>query len=244
MAEERLSEEEPMHPFRARHITVRYPRSTTSQYTLDCLLPEIQEELPGWTVLASSGSSSPSSDAALDDDSDQQQQLGAVQWCDYDLINWDFLKLFPRETLVNAYPIRKALIRKNYLVQTAERYGAKHGEPLSGWERLGMPRAFAFTLGFADELDELWADELWDLAQLMAVHPQKLWILKPALADKAQGIRIFRDSEQLAHIFSSFENFHDAPEQHHILHQTWVPASQMRHWIIQVSSSLPQYPPA
>jgi len=224
-----------MQPFRARQITVSYPRGKTSEYTLDCLVPAIQEALPGWTVDVSSGSSSPSSDAAVDDDSDQQQQqLGAVQWCDYDLIHWDFLKLFPRDTLVNAYPIRKALIRKNYLVQTAERYGAKHGQPLSGWERLGMPRTFAFALGFADELEELWADELWELAQLMAAHPHKLWILKPALADKAQGIRIFRHVQQLANILISFERVdHPLEQPNHLLHQTCVPVSQMRHWIIQ-----------
>ncbi|WAR53574.1 hypothetical protein PtB15_3B82 [Puccinia triticina] len=244
--------EEHGHAFRAGHITVCYPSGQANEYTLGCLIPAIEQELPGWTIDSSISHLGPAS------------RPGSVQWSDYDQINWAALKSFPQETLFNAYPIRKALIRKNYLIKAVEAYAVKK-KPTSvdeaGWHAITIPKSYPFTLSFSDELDELWADELYELAEelntnvpLEGKHPKKVWILKPALADKAQGIRLFRSREELYDIFTEFERLEELLEEqsqeindqqqddqgaNDEQRQTWVSVSQMRDWIIQEYVSNP-----
>ncbi|OAV91566.1 hypothetical protein PTTG_27918 [Puccinia triticina 1-1 BBBD Race 1] len=83
-------------------------------------------------------------------------------------------------------------------------------------------------------------------------HPKKVWILKPAVADKAQGIRLFRSREELYEIFTDFERLEELEESQELddpqkedtgvndeRRQTWVSVSQMRDWIIQEYVSNP-----
>ncbi|KAA1076187.1 hypothetical protein PGT21_035578 [Puccinia graminis f. sp. tritici] len=248
--------EEPDYPFRAGHITVSYPPGPANEYTLGCLLPAIEHGLPEWTILVDHKTS----------DLGPAGRLGSVQWSDYDHIEWAALKAFPHQTLFNAYPIRKALIRKNYLIKAVEAYAVKNKlgqDDDAGLQAIPIPKSYPFTLSFSDELDELWADELYELAGELSSnelsdnndpHPIKLWILKPALADKAQGIRLFRSREELYEIFSEFERLEELLEEQSQepddqqqadqeakveQHQTWVSVSQMRDWIIQEYISNP-----
>lgn len=72
---------------------------------------------------------------------------------------------------------------------------------------------------FADELDELLMDELYDLDELMsAPEPEegggKRWfILKPGMSDKGQGIRLFSSREELEEIFAEMESDSEDEEE-------------------------------
>lgn len=49
--------------------------------------------------------------------------------------------------------------------------------------KTAWPRTYEIEISFADELDELFADELWELGEELG-DTQKWWILKP-LSDMA-----------------------------------------------------------
>jgi hypothetical protein len=145
------------------------------------------------------------------------------------------------------------------LIKAVEAYAVKNkagADDEAGLQAISIPKSYPFTLSFSDELDELWADELYELAGELSTneltdegtHPT-LWILKPALADKAQGIRLFRSRDELYAIFTEFERLEELLEEQaqelddrqqadqeakDEQHQTWVSVSQMRDWIIQV----------
>ncbi|PLW07591.1 hypothetical protein PCASD_22268 [Puccinia coronata f. sp. avenae] len=242
------------HPFRAKQISVCYPSGPSSGYMLGCLLPAITQELPHWTL----GVAHPTSGPGHSEDA-PHLEIGSIQWSDYDYIQWDFIKSFPRHTLFNAYPIRKALIRKNYLIKAVESYAIKNNVRLE--DGIAVPKSYTFALSFPDELDELWADELYDLSEDLNSNnggsDKKVWILKPALADKGQGIRLFRTKDELYAIFEQLEEDEESHNQSHSsdeeageeedtsYHQkTWVPVSQMRDWIIQeyISNPLLRHP--
>lgn len=112
-----------------------------------------------------------------------------------------------------------------------------------------------FNLSFADELDELLQDDLYDVALSFEDNENKedetqhkWWILKAALADKGNGIRLFSTREQLEAIFDEFEQSSSEEEEEDeedeegtngrslgYSSDTRVNASQMREWVIQVS---------
>lgn len=125
-----------------------------------------------------------------------------------------------------------------------------------------MPQTWTFEIAHADELDELFYDELYELGQALdddAEAKQRTWILKPAMSDKAQGIRLFRTRQQLQKIMESFEDDEgetsDEDEEHqesransnsHATEQsdkdrsgTRVSLSHMRDWVIQVGAPRP-----
>ena len=51
----------------------------------------------------------------------------------------------------------------------------------------------------------MWADELWDLGDVLD-QGDKWMILKPGMADRGMGIRIFHTKEELESIFQEFED--------------------------------------
>lgn len=68
-------------------------------------------------------------------------------------------------------------------------------------------------------MDELFYDELYEVSEALEAQPasngddaekgqgkRKWWILKPAMTDKGQGIRLFDNKEALQDIFNSFED--------------------------------------
>ena len=140
---------------------------------------------------------------------------------DYDLIPFDEVhpaagKAVAERCSLSSYPIRKALIRKHYLSSSVHAHAVKTRDrrPVQGSETSRraarrdpldyLPPTWSVELQFADDLDELLIDELYDLkeqldAQEMASastadHPtsptrRKWWILKAAMADGGNGIR-------------------------------------------------------
>lgn len=158
-----------------------------------------------------------------------------LQWSTYDVIDHEITLLNPSSALSSSYIIRKALIRKHFLHRCIHSYITKYPNSILS---SSVPRTWDLEISFADELDELWADELWDLSEeLDSNSTGKWWILKPGMADRGMGIRLFNSKESLQDIFESFEGDSDAegdssgePEDD----DTNVVTSQLRHFVIQV----------
>lgn len=97
------------------------------------------------------------------------------QWSTYDEIDHE-LTLMKRDTLLaSSYSFRKALIRKHFLSRIIKSYFTKNPESILTW---ACPRTFELEISFADELDEMWTDELWELG-LELEAGTSWWILKP-----------------------------------------------------------------
>lgn len=149
------------------------------------------------------------------------------------------------------------MIRKSNLAHTIALFLSKNPDsPL----RQAAPKTFHFTCSFADEIDELLMDDLYEVDQSFAEAeengaPLKWWILKAALADKGNGIRLFSDRETLEEVFREFEPESDDEEDEEDEDEddegangapgevtraamfgadTRVDATQLREWVIQV----------
>lgn len=72
---------------------------------------------------------------------------------------------------------------------------------------------------------------------------EKLWILKPSMSDKGQGIRIFKTLDQLQEIFNSFEENDENEEDEEGVDEedNGIILSQLRHFIVQEYKSNPCY---
>jgi tubulin---tyrosine ligase len=114
------------------------------------------------------------------------------------------------------------------LSRCIQSYLTKHDQsPL----KQAIPRTWDLEISYADELDEMWSDELWDLGHELN-DPQKWWILKPGMADRGMGIRLFNNKAALQRIFEEFEGNSDDEDTES--NPTTVMTSQLRHFVIQV----------
>lgn len=150
---------------------------------------------------------------------------------DYDLLPFDALA--SQKSICSSYYIRKALIRKHYLAHSLHAFGVKRGTPLAI-----APRTWALDIQFADELDELLADDLFDVRDALTANESSdnpTWfILKPGMADQGNGIRLFSSLTQLETIFHEMEeNMSDEEDN------DGVYASQLRHFVLQEYISAP-----
>ncbi|WWD20428.1 hypothetical protein CI109_104904 [Kwoniella shandongensis] len=142
-----------------------------------------------------------------------EDQPPALQWADYDLLSFDLPHSNPTEYLISSYIYRKALIRKHQLHSTITSYLAKcqHRGVKSVLADGGVPKGWTVDIQFADELDEILMDDLYELADGMRENEDKeerdrrWWILKPGFADRAQGIRMFSTEDELRAVFEEFE---------------------------------------
>ncbi|KAI0274711.1 tubulin-tyrosine ligase [Gloeopeniophorella convolvens] len=165
-----------------------------------------------------------------------------LQWSTYDEINHALAHSDTNRVLSSSYVIRKALIRKHFLSRCLHSYLTKHPDSVL---RVAVPRTWDIEISFADELDELWADELWELSNdLESAKPSqdsRWWILKPGMADRGQGIRLFDSKESLQRILEEFEESDDdendsgdgASPDADSTNDTSVVISQLRHFVIQ-----------
>lgn len=152
-----------------------------------------------------------------------------LQWATYDNIDHSLTASEPRRVLSSSYTIRKALIRKHFLARCIRAYVLKHPESIL---LKSVPRTWDIDISCVDELDELWFDELWELGNELEISPQKWYILKPGMADRGMGIRLFNSKDTLYEIFQEFEECSDDEDD-----GTLVLTSQLRHFVIQVSDS-------
>ncbi|KAG1755124.1 tubulin-tyrosine ligase family-domain-containing protein [Suillus paluster] len=152
--------------------------------------------------------------------------LRLLQWSTYDAIDHDLTHRNPDHVLSSSYTIRKALIRKHYLARCIHSYLTKH---LDSVLKDAVPRTWDLEISYADELDEMWSDQLWDLGNEIDSSSQ-WWILKPGMADRGMGIRLFNSKDSLYQIFEEFEEYSEDEDQ---TNDTSVIISQLRHFVIQ-----------
>ncbi|KAI9062970.1 tubulin-tyrosine ligase [Trametes sanguinea] len=160
-----------------------------------------------------------------------------LQWATYDALEHDLTFSHPpgSKVLSSSYVIRKALIRKHYLSRCVHNYLIKHPGSILAW---GVPRTWELEISFADELDELWGDDLYDVSdEIDKQDPSKWWILKPGMADRGNGLRLFHTKEELQEIFEEFEQDDSDNEGEEGADDgrkdTAVVTSQLRHFVIQ-----------
>ncbi|RDW88902.1 hypothetical protein BP6252_00934 [Coleophoma cylindrospora] len=109
--------------------------------------------------------------------------------------------------LVNAYIIRKALIRKHYLSTTAFNWITKNPSSILS---TNIKPACEFELDYAEFLDDALV-EAWELQTAFQknegrdAEDREWWILKPGMSDRGQGIRLFSTEEELQTIFEEWE---------------------------------------
>ena len=165
-----------------------------------------------------------------------------IQWSSYDEIDHGLIHSDHPTVLSSAYVIRKALIRKHFLSRCIHAYLTKHpGSVL----HTAVPQTWDIDIAFADDLDDLWADELWDLSVILDRPPEtdhdRWWILKPGMADRGMGIRVFNSKETLRRILEDFDDScsdEDGDGDAAVDETVWntsVAISQLRHFVIQAS---------
>ncbi|PCH33551.1 tubulin-tyrosine ligase [Wolfiporia cocos MD-104 SS10] len=195
----------------------------------------------------------PHIEASLSDDQLSSTQ-NLLQWSTYDSIDHDLTYSATSDTkrLSSCYTIRKALIRKHFLSRCIQNYITKRGDSLL---KVAVPRTWDIELSFADELDEMWSDDLYDLGQELDLEDvNKWWMLKPGMADRGMGIRLFHTKDDLTKIFEDFEQNESDEETEefeqngsddktedaaHEESATAVVTSQLRHFVIQEYLSAP-----
>lgn len=131
-----------------------------------------------------------------------------LQFSDYESLDFESALQHPKTSLVCAYVIRKALIRKHYLSNTISTWLVKHED--SALAKHFQP-CVHFELDYAEFLDDALVDA-WDLNESMAKNDQaqsskdkQWWILKPGMSDGGNGIRLFSSMTQLQSIFEEWE---------------------------------------
>ncbi|KAH0590543.1 hypothetical protein H2248_000688 [Termitomyces sp. 'cryptogamus'] len=150
-----------------------------------------------------------------------------IQWASYDLIDHELTHQNRQKVLSSSYIFRKALIRKHFLSRCLTSYTTKHpSSPL----KVAIPKTYEIEISFADELDEMWADDLWELGVSLE-KSSSWWILKPGMSDRGMGIRLFNTKESLQQIFEEFELSDDEDESS--ADGTAVVTSQLRHFVVQ-----------
>jgi tubulin--tyrosine ligase len=164
-----------------------------------------------------------------------------IQWSSYDELDHGLIHSVHPNVLSSSYVIRKALIRKHFLSRCIHAYLTKH---LDSVLKIAVPKTWEIDISFADELDELWADELWDLSDILdrpTESPEsdgdRWWILKPGMADRGMGIRIFNSKETLRQILEDFDDSCSDGDGDMAVDEivTSVAISQLRHFVIQAS---------
>jgi hypothetical protein len=168
----------------------------------------------------------------------EPEPLPLLQWSSYDEIYHPLTLTKPRSVLSSTYIIRKSLIRKHFLHRSIQEYVTKHANSIL---KSSVPLTWDIEVQWADELDEIWGDELYELGQSLPettedigdAEDAKWYILKPGMADRGMGIRMFRTKQGLRAILESFEASEEDVEDESD-DTTAVIASQLRHFVIQV----------
>jgi tubulin---tyrosine ligase len=218
------------------YAIVDYP----DPYVQPLIIKALSSQLQGLSLeLISSSSQLPSPKSPL------------LQFTAYESLDFEHALEHPKSSLICAYVIRKALIRKHYLSNTISGWLVKH--PNSSLRRHFKP-AVHFELDYAEFLDEALADA-WDLNESMQRNEtlggeyerKEWWILKPGMSDGGNGIRLFSSLKQLQDIFQGWEedtqdegDIDGIAEETEDLDQSkgHAPASgtmtsQLRHFIVQ-----------
>lgn len=161
------------------------------------------------------------------------------QYSDYEQLNLE--RVHDQDYLLCSYIYRKALIRKHYLAHTVHAYVVKNSGSILN---RAFPETYQIEVDYAEFLDDA-LDECYELRDEISTG-QLVWILKPSMSDKGQGIRIFRTLEELQEIFDLFDE--EEPEGNEdeagVTISNGVVTSQLRLFIVQKYISKPLLLPA
>ncbi|KAF2135906.1 uncharacterized protein K452DRAFT_292837 [Aplosporella prunicola CBS 121167] len=129
-----------------------------------------------------------------------------LQFRAYEALDFDSALERPR-CLINAYVIRKALIRKHYLATTCHHWVVKHPDSVL---KSHVKPSVDFELDYAEFLDDALVEafelhESWQRNEGKSNEEKEWWILKPGMSDRGQGIRLFSSEEELQAIFDEWE---------------------------------------
>ncbi|KAF3162492.1 hypothetical protein TWF225_007794 [Orbilia oligospora] len=134
-----------------------------------------------------------------------------LTWTSYESLDFQTLLSNPTTNLFNAYIIRKALIRKHYLLHTIESYVKKNpGSVLKDATPVGVE----FEVDYVEFLDEALV-EAYELVESLERNEgegekgREWWILKPGMSDRGVGIRLFSTMGELQGIFEGWEEESD-----------------------------------
>lgn len=170
-----------------------------------------------------------------------------VQFRAYETLDFDHAMQHTSTSLLCAYVIRKALIRKHYLSNTISSWLTKHPASIL---KDHFKASVHFELDYAEFLDDALVDA-WDLHESMvrndsvqAQRQKEWWILKPGMSDGGNGIRLFSSIEELQHIFEAWDPPSDEEDEDGEIEATSTNAqdrddseapitSQLRHFIVQ-----------
>ncbi|CCE85357.1 Piso0_004947 [Millerozyma farinosa CBS 7064] len=158
--------------------------------------------------------------------------LRVFHYCEYEDIDLDLVTGYGSQYFIPSFIYRKGLIRKHFLANLIHQYVAKNPSSIL---KQALPETFQLELDYAEFLDDS-LDESYELRQALE-QGDKTWILKPSMSDKGQGIRLFKNIDQLQAIFDSFEeqqeNDASSNTQLDDSDNRGVIISQLRHFIIQ-----------
>lgn len=154
-------------------------------------------------------------------------------YCEYDDIDLDRVQQRDGSYLSCSFIYRKALIRKHYMSNTIAHYVAKNPSSIL---KFAYPESYNLEVDYAEFLDDS-LDESFELRNEIE-NNNYVWILKPSMGDRAQGIRLFSTVDQLQQIFDDFDDGveTDNEEDEEVIEtdeNRGVVVSQMRHFVCQ-----------
>ncbi|KAI8646975.1 tubulin-tyrosine ligase family-domain-containing protein [Parasitella parasitica] len=146
-----------------------------------------------------------------------------LQWLEYELINWQRLAA-DKDTLANAYCIRKGLIRKSQMAYNMTKYLSKN--PTSILKK-AIPETWLFELDHVDYFEEAMNEAYEVERDLQDGH---MFIIKPSMANKAAGIKVFNSLDELRAMFEVEDSDSDSEDDDDSDQED---LTQVREWVIQ-----------
>ncbi|GME58116.1 Tubulin-tyrosine ligase [Neofusicoccum parvum] len=148
----------------------------------------------------------PSGSYRLIDSPDEHKFGPLVQFRAYEALDFDKAVELPG-ILINAYVIRKALIRKHYLSTTVSNWVSKHPDSIL---KTHVEPSVEFELDYAEFLDDALVEafelkESFEKNEGKEPQDREWWILKPGMSDRGQGIKLFSTEQELQEIFEAWE---------------------------------------
>jgi hypothetical protein len=193
---------------------------STSAYTAEAYRAALKRFFEGYTQTA---------DAAC----------ATLQLADYEELDFQ-ASLDDKTHWICAYAIRKALIRKHFLANTVREHVAKNPQSIL---RRAIPESWTLEVDYAEFLDDA-LDEAFELRgelelnEKRPVHERQWFILKPSMADRGAGLRLFSTIDELTTIFE--ENEPDADEADEgTVPENGAMTSDMRFFVVQRYISRP-----
>ncbi|KAI7859272.1 tubulin-tyrosine ligase family-domain-containing protein [Circinella umbellata] len=160
----------------------------------------------------------------------------ALQWLEYELINWSLLAAKEETTMANAYCIRKGLIRKAQFSYNVSKYLSKNPESIL---KQAIPETWQFELDHIDYIDEA-LNEVFEVERDLKENEDKseeemkhVFIIKPSMANKAAGIHVFDSLDQLCSIFEEPESDDEEEDDELYVNEDQEDLTQVREWVIQ-----------